>query len=508
MTESNPILVVRPLELADFDAVVDLQERCFPKIEPWTEEEFRAQIETFPEGQLGVERDGKLVAASTSVVVDGEVYEENHDFDEASGDGKLENHDPSGDTLYGLDIVVDPDFRGHRLARRLYEERKELVHRLNLRRILIAGRLPGYADSGERAIDDYLARVLRKEIVDPVVTAQLANGFAIRRTLDGYLDEDVASGGHAVLMEWLNPDYVPVHRSVRRARVAAAQYQMRRIDSFEDFTGQCEFFVEAASEYRIDLLLFPELLTNQLLGILEPDRPAQMARALSAYTDRYVEFFRKMAMKYYVNIIGGSHLAVEDGVLYNIAYLFHRDGSIDKQYKLHITPSEAKWWGVSPGDRLDVFETDVGKIAILICYDIEFPELARVARSKGAEVLFVPYNTDVRSGHMRVRSCAQARAIENHVYCVLCGAVGNLPLVQGSDIHYAQSCVLTPSDIPFSRDAVGAEATPNVESMVVHELDFALLRRTLRQGAVRPWVDRRTDLYSVKWKEADVEHEV
>ena len=141
---------------------------------------------------------------------------------------------------------------------------------------------------------------------------------------------------------------------------------------------------------------------------------------------------------------------MEKRELYIVAYLFRRDGTHAKQYKLHITPSEARWWGVSPGRELEVFDTDRGTIAILICYDVEFPELSRMAVAAGANIFFVPFNTDSRSGYRRVRSCAQARCIENHVYAVLAGPVGNLPFVDGADIHYGQSCVLTPCDIPFA----------------------------------------------------------
>jgi predicted amidohydrolase len=191
---------------------------------------------------------------------------------------------------------------------------------------------------------------------------------------------------------------------------------------------------------------------------------------------------------------------VEDGELVNVAHLFHRDGRIDRQHKVHITPSEQRWWGVSPGHKFEVFETDCGRIAIAICYDIEFPETARIAKANGAEILFVPYNTDLRSGHLRVRVCAHARAVENHMYVVTSGAVGNLPQVPGADIHYAQSAILTPSDIAFSRDGIGAEATPNVETMLVHDLDLRMLRSTEATGTVRPWMDRRTDLYEVRYE--------
>jgi predicted amidohydrolase len=335
---------------------------------------------------------------------------------------------------------------------------------------------------------------------DPVILAQISNGFAIRALLPDYLPSDVESCGYALLMEWMNPAYAPRYRRTvpaRLVRVATVQYQMRTIRSFEEFATQCEFFIDTAAEYKADFLLYPELLTNQLLALVPSERPADSARLLNQFTEQYLEFFSHMAIKYAVNVIAGTHLTVEDGTLYNIAYLFRRDGSMDKQYKVHITPSEARWWGVSPGDGVRVFETDRGKVAILICYDIEFPELSRIARAEGANILFVPYNTDIRSGHLRVRSCAQARCIENHVYCVLSGAVGNLPFVEGADIHYAHSSILTPSDIPFARDGIASEATPNVETMVIHDLDMEVLQRTLRTGTVRPWVDRRTDLYRV-----------
>jgi predicted amidohydrolase len=212
-----------------------------------------------------------------------------------------------------------------------------------------------------------------------------------------------------------------------RARVASVQYQMRNIKSFEAFATQVEFFADTAADYRCDFLLYPELLTNQLLALVPASRPALAARRLHEFTERYLDLFRRLAIKFAVNIIGGTHLTVEDDALYNIAYLFHRDGRIDKQRKIHITPSEGHWWGVSAGSRLEVFETDRGSIAILICYDVEFPEVARTARARGAEVLFVPYNTDIRAAHLRVRSCAQARAIENHVYVVTAARSATCP---------------------------------------------------------------------------------
>ena len=499
----EPRVIIRPLVADDIDRIIELQRRCFPSIEPWSRVHLEDHIARFPRGQIGVELDGELVASSSSLLLSSRDYDDDHTFQEIVPRGYLTNHDPDGNLLYGIDIVVNPDTRGMRLARRIYDARKELVQELGLRKIVIAGRMPGYAKvAAEMSPREYVARVVRKELTDPVITAQLANGFVIRDVLDGYLVEDEESRGYAVLMEWLNPTYAPRqsgHRS--RVRVACVQYQMRTIDSFETFQQNTSFFVEAASDYRTDFLLFPELITNQLLPLLESKRPGLAARELDRFTDQYVAHFTQLAIRNNVNIIGGTHLTVEDERLYNVAYLFRRDGSVDKQYKLHITPAEARWWGVSAGDEVRVFDTDRGKIAIAICYDVEFPEYARRARQLGARVLFVPYNTDLRSSHVRVRTCAQARCIENNLYVVLGGMTGNLPLVDGADVHWAQSAILTPSDIPFERDGVAVEATPNVEALLVHELDLELLRRTERTGTVRPWGDRRTDLYEVTWKE-------
>ncbi len=500
-------LIVRTLRLDDLAGIQALQKRAYPDFLPWSRANLANHLAVFPEGQIGVELDGKLVASSTSCIVDSDEFDEQHTYEDVCPNGTLDRHDPEGDTLYGLDIVVSPEARGMRLARRIYEARKALIEKLNLRRLVLAGRMPGYGEhAAEMSPRQYVRKVVAKELADPVIATQLANGFTIRTVLDTYLPGDAESKGNAVLMEWHNPGYVPesATRRARTARVATVQYQMRSVKSFEEFAKQCEFFVEAAGDYQSDFLLFPELLTNQLFGLLPPDRPGMMARSLDAFTERYVALFVDLALRYNVNIIGGSHLLVEDDRLFNVAFLFRRDGSIDRQYKLHITPAESRWWGVAPGNEVRVFDTDRGRIAICICYDVEFPEVARIAKSKGAELLFIPYNTDIRPAHVRVRTCAHARAIENHLYCILSGACGNLPLVEGADIHWSRSCILTPSDIPFARDGVATEATPNVEAMLVHELDLELLRRTQRTGAVRTWRDRRKDLYAIRYGDDEV----
>ena len=495
---------VRTLLPEDYDDVVRLQQKCFPGMKPWTQEQYNSQMAVFPEGQVGVEYKGKLVASSSSLILNFALYSDWHGWREISDMGFITNHDPSGNTLYGIEIMVDPEYRGMRLARRLYDARKQLARERNLMRIVIGGRIPGYgAHADKMTAREYVQKVVEKTLIDPVLTTQLANGFVLKRLLPNYLASDHESRGYATLLEWANLDFVPDPKrrfvAVAPVRVCAVQYQMREIANFEQFGKQCEYFVDVASDYKCDFILFPEMLTTQLLTFLKPDRPGIAMRRLSEFTSRYLELFSGLAVKYNINIIGGTHFTVENDRLYNIAYLFRRDGTLGKQYKLHVTPEESRWWGVQPGDSVEVFDTDRGKIAIQVSYDITFPELARIAVEKGARVIFVPFSADERTAYLRVRYCAQARCVENNVYIAVAGSVGNLPAVENLDIHYAQSGIYTPSDIPFVRDAIAAECTPNTEMLVYEDLDLELLKTRRRSGSVVDWQDRRPDLYEVKY---------
>jgi predicted amidohydrolase len=314
---------------------------------------------------------------------------------------------------------------------------------------------------------------------------------------------DVESRGYAAFLEWSNVDYLPNPAQrfipVSPVRVCVIQYQMRHVVDFAAFAHQCEYFLDVAAEYKCDFILFPEIFTSQLLSLIAEENPSVAVRRLSEFTDQYLDLFTRLAVKYNVNVIGGSHFTVEDDDLFNIAYLFRRDGTLGKQYKLHVTPSERMWWGVKGGNRVEVFDTDRGKIAIQICYDIEFPELTRIAVERGAQIIFVPFSTDERYAYLRVRYCAQARCVENHVYVAIAGNVGNLPNVENLGMHYAQSGIFTPSDIPFKRDAVAAECTPNIETVIFEDIDLELLKKHRQSGSVLNWRDRRTDLYDVRY---------
>jgi len=506
LKEFEKNIVVRPIQIEDYEKLVELQLKCFPGMKPWAKEQIESQLKIFPDGQICIEYQGKLVASSSSLILDFSLYSEWHSWKEIADSGFIRNHNPDGNTLYGIEIMVDPEYRGMRLARRLYDARKQLAKKYNLMRIILGGRIPGYRQYAEKmSAREYVDKVINKSMVDPVLTMQLSNGFVLKRLMPDYMTSDSESQGYATFLEWTNIDYEPdtsrTFIPVQPARVCAVQYQMRMVKDFDDFAKQCEYFVDVGADYRSDFVVFPEIFTTQLLSFMPTDRPGTAVRKLSEFTPKYLELFHQLAVKYDVNIIGGSHFTVEKDNLYNISYLFRRDGTLGKQYKLHVTPNERRWWGVTPGNSLEVFETDKGKISIQICYDIEFPELSRIAVEKGAQMIFVPFCTDERNAYLRVRYCAQARCIENHIYVIIAGGVGNLPSVENLDVHYAQSAIFTPSDIPFTRDAIQSEATPNTEMVIVDDVDLELLKRHRQSGSVLNWLDRRKDVYEIRYKE-------
>ena len=262
-----------------------------------------------------------------------------------------------------------------------------------------------------------------------------------------------------------------------------------------------DYFVAAAADYDADFVVFPELFTCCLIASSEGVAADAVPRTLSQHTEAFVERMRTLAVSKAVNIIAGSHLLIDEtGVARNRCHVLLRDGSVHRRDKLHPTPSERSVWNVAGGDSCDVIETDCGPMGVLICYDSEFPEQARHLADQGALICFVPYCTDTAHGHWRVRHCCQARAIENQCYMVTSGLTGHVEGVPDMAGSFARSAVLTPCDIPFDRDGIAAEASENVDMMIVADLNLDTLRAARATGSVRNLADRRTDLYSVTWK--------
>ena len=185
---------IRRLRMDDFDRIVEIQLRCFPNMKPWSLDQFKNLITIFPKGQLGVDFDGQLIASSSSLVLNFDEYSEEDSWSKLTNGGQITNHNPQGDTLYGIEIMVHPDFRNMKLSRRLYEARQKLVKDMNLKRISIGGRIPNYHKYAEKlGVAKYVEKVIDKKIYDPVLTAQLSNGFVLKRLLPDYFPNDKES---------------------------------------------------------------------------------------------------------------------------------------------------------------------------------------------------------------------------------------------------------------------------------------------------------------------------
>ncbi|TSB45819.1 bifunctional GNAT family N-acetyltransferase/carbon-nitrogen hydrolase family protein [Alkalicoccobacillus porphyridii] len=499
-------IIIRNIEVKDFDDIIEMSKICFKNMEPWTKDQLRSHIEIFPEGQFCVEYDGKIIGSCSSLIINFDEYDDQHTWDEITDEGYITNHDSEGYNLYGIEVMVHPDYRRMKIGRRLYETRKDLARELNLKSIIIGGRIPNYSKHKELTPRQYVEEVTMHNLYDPVLTFQVVNNFSLKRVNSNYLDDDKASMRYATLMEWNNIDYRPTipkrkFKTSFPVRITSIQYEMKKISSFEDFAVQCEYYTDVAAGFNSDFVVFPEIFTLQLLSFLPEKSPSRAIRRLTEFTEDYIELFTTLAVRYNINIVGGSHFVEEEGKIFNISYLFRRDGTIEKQYKIHVTPNERLFWGISGGDEVKVFDTDCGKIAIQICYDIEFPELARIAVDKGANIIFTPFCTDDRQGYLRVRYCSQARAIENQLYTVISGTVGNLPDVENMDIQYAQSGIFSPSDFTFARDGIVGECNPNIETVVVGDVDLEILRRHRRSGSVNQLRDRRHDVYHITYKQ-------
>lgn len=284
-------------------------------------------------------------------------------------------------------------------------------------------------------------------------------------------------------------------------RVSSVQYHLHTIDSFEQFSEQVEHYVKAAEEYEADFVLFPELFTTQLMSTGKAG--ALSIHALPDFTSQYMDLFKRLALTTGMHIIGGTHIISEGGKLYNAAYLFYPDGQVGEQRKLHITPTEIKGWNMAAGNELNIFDTKHGRIAILVCYDMEFPELVRMARARGADIIFCPSCTDDRHGFHRVRYTCHARTIENQIYVVVSGTVGSLPTVDFMRMNFGQAAILTPNDIPFPPSGILAAGEINDDMIITADLDLELLYRVRENGSVTTWRDRRTDLY-IDWEKSDV----
>lgn len=509
-TKPRALVKVRRWTEQDIPAIVECQRKAYPDYADggmYESRMYELQYSAFPEGQFLAEAGGEVVGYATSLIVQLDAAPYTYDYDELTGAGTFSTHTPGGDTLYGADIAVIPEWRGKGVAAKLYAARKRLLRRYNLRRMVAYGRLTGYPEyAGRLTAWEYVDKVVGGELSDAALSAHLKAGYQVLNVSMNIM-RDTPSLDYATLLELPNHKYdphkrriaaAPLRRPASRARVCAGQYLMRALNSWEDFAASVRFLVDAADEYHSHFLVLPEYVSAALFSLAPAELDSRATYLwVAEHLDRYRELFKGLAKQYGLYIVAGTTPEKRGDNVYNVAHLFTPSGAMYTQDKLHITPAERELWGVRPGEALRVFETPFARVAIAVCYDVEFPETCRLLATAGAEVLFVPFSTDERKAYNRVRFTAQARAIENSMYVVLAGNAGNLPR-RSYLLNYARSAILCPSDFGFPESATIAEADPNVETVVIADLDFAALAQHRRDGSVRPLADRRLDLYELK----------
>ena len=202
----------------------------------------------------------------------------------------------------------------------------------DLRRIIAGGRLYNYQEHSEAMTpEEYVEQVSAGNIKDQVLSFQLAQGFVVRRILKNYVI-DPRSRNCATFIEWTTPDHKPQLDEPGKVRLASVQYHMRRVKDWDDFAAQMAFERARTAMVR---------------------RDHGAVRELARLAPRFIELMQQQARRYNTHIIAGSHPIEEKGKLFNKSLCFGPDGSYVAQSKLHITPSEARWWGVSAGDDAD-----------------------------------------------------------------------------------------------------------------------------------------------------------
>ena len=204
-------IVIKNVTFQDITKIIELQKESFPSMleegSVWREKHLQTHIEIFPEGQFCVEFRNKIIGSSSSLIVRLPSEYDVHTFSQVSGNSLFTSHDPDGDSLYGADISIHPDFRRLGIATLLYKARKDLAIKYNLRRIIAGGRLINYCNYADRlSPEEYVQKVINEQISDPVFTFQLRNEFKFIKILPNYI-KDSRSLNYATFIEWINPYY-------------------------------------------------------------------------------------------------------------------------------------------------------------------------------------------------------------------------------------------------------------------------------------------------------------
>ncbi|MEQ1560765.1 MAG: carbon-nitrogen hydrolase family protein [Methyloglobulus sp.] len=282
-------------------------------------------------------------------------------------------------------------------------------------------------------------------------------------------------------------------------KIATAQYDISFLADWRDYEAKINRWVDVAVGKGAQILLFPEYASMELASLFGKEVYSSLGEQLAAMQtvhDGYIELFKGLAKQCQCYIQSGSFpVKVESGAYQNRAYLFYPDGKIEFQDKLVMTRFENEQWFIQGGKELKCFDTEYGKVAINICYDSEFPLIARKQVEMGANLILVPSCTDTLAGYHRVKIGCQARALENQCYVAQACLVGNAEWSEAVDVNIGAAAIYTPVDRGFPDDGILAIGKLNTVQWVLGEIDLDACAVVREQGQVfnyRDWPLQKT----------------
>ncbi len=269
-------------------------------------------------------------------------------------------------------------------------------------------------------------------------------------------------------------------------KIATAQYDISFLENWQAYQQKIERWVAQATEQDAKILVFPEYFSMELASLFGQEIYSSLSKQLAAMQSLHDDFtglFKNLARKYQCIIQSGTFpVSIDTGIYRNRAYLFMSDGHFDYQDKLMMTRFENEQWLIKGGKELKCFDTEYGKIAINICYDSEFPLLARMQVEAGCMLILVPSCTDTLAGFHRVKIGCQARALENQCYVVQASLVGDAPWSEAVDVNIGAAAIYTPVDRGFPDNGILSEGTLNEAQWVIAEISTNDCQTVREQG--------------------------
>jgi predicted amidohydrolase len=279
-----------------------------------------------------------------------------------------------------------------------------------------------------------------------------------------------------------------------RVKIATAQYDISFLENWQAYQQKIERWIIEATAQDAKILLFPEYFSMELASLFGQEIYSSLSKQLEAMQslhDDFTNLFKTLAKKYQCIIQSGTFpVRIDTGVYRNRAYLFMPDGQFDYQDKLIMTRFENEQWLIKGGKKLKHFDTEYGKIAINICYDSEFPLLARMQVEAGCVLILVPSCTDTLAGYHRVKIGCQARALENQCYVVQASLVGDAAWSEAVDVNVGAAAIYTPVDRGFPDNGILSEGKFNTVQWVIAEISPNECKTVREQGQVfnyRDW---------------------